>query len=98
MMEIEHFKASLGNGKPPKELPLVLTALWHQAKGDWDTAHEFAQSDKSPAGSWIHAHLHRVEGDDGNAAYWYGLAGKPVCKSTLEEEWDEIVSALLLWQ
>ena len=68
--------------------------MWYQAKGNWEEAHSLAQSEKSPAGSWVHAFLHRVEGDLGNAAYWYRLADRPVCISSLDDEWEEIVVAL----
>ena len=97
-MNLQLFKASVNDDRPSQDMSPALQALWHQAKGDWDAAHEIAQSDKSPAGSWIHAYLHRVEGDNGNAAYWYALAGKPTSTSTLEEEWEEIASALVLWR
>lgn len=69
--------------------------LWWDAKGDWTKAHESAQQDEGPQGSWVHAYLHRKEGDSSNAAYWYGRAGKHAAKSALETEWTEIVAALL---
>ena len=94
-MNIQSFKTSLRQTQPPKELSSVLHAMWHDAKGDWDAAHDLAQSDKSAAGSWVHAYLHRVEGDIGNAGYWYGRAGKPACTSELTEEWDQICKELL---
>ena len=62
---------------------------------DWDGAHRVAQDIESPDGAWIHAYLHRKEGDTSNAGYWYCRAGKPVSRATLEEEWDEIATALL---
>jgi hypothetical protein len=70
--------------------------MWRQANGEWDAAHRLAQSQKGPAGCWVHAYLHRVEGDNANARYWYKMAGKPFCKSRLSEEWDEIVGAVIL--
>jgi hypothetical protein len=69
--------------------------LWWDAKGDWKRAHESAQQDEGPEGSWVHAYLHRKEGDQGNAAYWYGRAGKPVCREPLDAEWLGIVRELL---
>ena len=75
-------------------MSLSLEAMWYQAKGNWDEAHCIAQSEKSPAGSWVHAFLHRVEGDIGNASYWYRLADRPVCTSSLNDEWEKIVVAL----
>jgi hypothetical protein len=69
--------------------------LWRAAKGDWKRAHESAPQDEGPEGSWVHTYLRRKEGDQGNAAYWYGLAGKPVCREPLDAEWVSIVRALL---
>jgi hypothetical protein len=94
-MNLQQFNSSLDDDQPAQSISPALQALWHQAKGDWDTAHQLAQSDNSPTGCWIHAYLHRIEGDAGNAAYWYGLAGKPVCTSRLAVEWEDIVSVLL---
>jgi hypothetical protein len=72
-----------------------LEALWHDARGDWDAAHTVAQEIESPDGAWIHAYLHRKEGDAGNAAYWYKRAGKPVASTSLDAEWTAIATALL---
>ena len=66
-----------------------------EAKGEWTPAHESAQVDESEAGSWIHAYLHRKEGDQGNAAYWYRRAGKPVCRESLQTEWISLAAELL---
>ena len=93
-MDLRAFKASTKKNKPPKGISLSLEAMWYQAKGNWEEAHRLAQSEKSPSGSWVHAFLHRVEGDLGNAAYWYRLADRPVCTSSLDDEWEEIVAAL----
>ena len=94
-MDLEAFKASLDEAKPPAGTAPALQALWREAKGDWHEAHRLAQSDKSPAGAWVHAYLHRVEGDLSNAAYWYRRADRPVASGSTAEEWTEIVSALL---
>jgi hypothetical protein len=67
----------------------------YPAEGDWKRAHGSAQQDEGVEGSWVHAYLHRKEGDQGNAAYWYSRAGKPVCRDTLDAEWLSIVKALL---
>jgi hypothetical protein len=88
------FTASLGTGKPPN-VNRALLALWHDANGDWDAAHEEAQAQEDQAGAWVHAYLHRKEGDADNAAYWYRRAGKPVCTTSLQAEWESIVEALL---
>jgi hypothetical protein len=94
-MDLAAFRASLDAPAPPPGLGLALQALWHDGKGDWDGAHEFAQRDEGGAGNWVHAYLHRKEGDLGNAGYWYRRAGKPIAQGPLDEEWAAIVSALL---
>lgn len=94
-MDLESFKASLSGREPPKPLGLALQALWWDAKGDWDKAHDCAQAVKDRSGAWVHAYLHRKEGDLSNAGYWYGTAGRPVAKGALEQEWAAIATALL---
>lgn len=94
-MNLEEFRKSLNGERPPEDLTLSLRALWWDAKGDWGKAHESAQQDEGPAGAWVHAYLHRKEGDLSNAGYWYGRAGKPQSGVSLEKEWTEIVSSLL---
>ena len=94
-MTFEEFRNSLRLDGPPQGLSLPLAALWWDAKGNWAKAHESAQQDEGPAGAWVHAYLHRKEGDLGNAAYWYRQAAKPVNRGSLEEEWNEITQALL---
>ena len=94
-MTIAELKASLTDATPPAGLSGVLLALWHDGRGDWDAAHRVAQDIDDADGSWIHAYLHRKEGDAGNAAYWYRRAGQPVPTVSLDEEWEQIVTALL---
>ena len=95
-MTLAEFERSLGAAEPPASLPLALQALWWDSKDDWDKAHECAQADEgNPSCDWVHAYLHRKEGDASNAGYWYRRAGKPVAKSTLPEEWRAIVQALI---
>jgi hypothetical protein len=94
-MTLEEFRKSLNGERPSEELTLPLKALWWDAKGDWTKAHESAQQDEGPAGSWVHAYLHRKEGDGSNAGYWYGRAGKPQVRIPFDEEWAEIVNALV---
>jgi hypothetical protein len=94
-LDFAAFKASLGAAKPPGGLSGALQALWWEAKGDWDKAHECAQADEGKAGDWVHAYLHRKEGDKDNAGYWYKRVGQPFCKTTLPEEWAAIAEALL---
>ena len=94
-MTLDQFRDSIKLDAPLPDLSLALAGLWWDAKGHWDRAHESAQQDEGVAGSWVHAYLHRKEGDTSNAGYWYRRAGKPVCKSSLDQEWSEIVKALL---
>jgi hypothetical protein len=94
-MTIEDFTATLSSSTPPDGLAPVLIALWHDGRGDWDAAHTVAQDIPDPDGAWVHAYLHRKEGDAGNAAYWYRRAGKPVARVSLQEEWKQIVEAFL---
>jgi hypothetical protein len=91
---LEEIRRTLRNGEPPPGLSDPLRALWHAARGDWTTAHEIAQQVDDETGSWVHAYLHRKEGDLGNAAYWYRRAGQPVATDDLEAEWSRIVTAL----
>jgi hypothetical protein len=94
-MNFEDFVETLRRDEPPAALAPALRALWLDAKGDWDGAHQIAQDMKSEAGARIHAYLHRKEGDLSNARYWYGEAQVPVANGSLDEEWEEIVKASL---
>lgn len=87
-------KATLSDTAPAAGLAPALAALWWAAKGDWDAAHKIVQDESSKDAAWVHAYLHRVEGDLSNAGYWYRQAGQPAAKDTLEAEWERIVSAL----
>ena len=94
-MTLAELKASLASTTPPSGLSTPLLALWHDGRGDWDAAHRVAQDIDDADGSWIHAYLHRKEGDVGNAGYWYRRAGQAVARDPLEDEWTRIVSTLL---
>ena len=94
-MTLTEFKATIGQATPPADVAPALVALWHDARGDWARAHEVAQDIHDESGAWVHAYLHRKEGDLGNAGYWYRRASQPVARGTLAEEWDAIVTALL---
>jgi hypothetical protein len=94
-MRIEEFIASSRDAHPPGGLAPLLLALWHDRKGDWDAAHRVAQEVGTRDGAWVHAYLHREEGDLGNARYWYDRAGRKPSEAPLEDEWREIVAALL---
>ena len=87
-------KASLSDVAPSPALSPPLSALWWAAKGNWDQAHKIVQDESSAEAAWVHAYLHRVEGDLGNAGYWYRQAGQPVAKDSLEAEWERIASTL----
>ncbi|NUR55388.1 MAG: hypothetical protein HOQ29_13155 [Acidobacteria bacterium] len=93
-MTLDQFKETLTASSTPKVAP-ALVALWHDARGDWAAAHNAAQDIDDETGSWVHAYLHRKEGDHANAGYWYRRARKPACSGSLESEWDAIASALL---
>ncbi|MGB5555323.1 MAG: hypothetical protein WBM83_11740 [Flavobacteriaceae bacterium] len=89
------FHNSLSTQHPPKNWPGALKALWYDAKGDWESSHNIAQEMHNEMGSWIHAYLHRKEGDEFNAGYWYRRAGKPFPKKSLSEELFYLVEFLL---
>jgi hypothetical protein len=89
------FRKSLDAGAPPDGAGSLLSALWHDAKGDWKRAHEIVQDEEGVQAAWVHAYLHRKEGDLSNAGYWYRRAARPVSKISLEDEWEAIVSAFL---
>ncbi|HLZ87343.1 MAG TPA: hypothetical protein VKQ52_08885 [Puia sp.] len=94
-MKFEEFKTSLSHGQPPSGITPSLTALWYAGKGDWEQAHNIAQDLPTRDGSWVHAYLHRVEGDQGNASYWYNRADRKMPALTLEQEWEAITKAML---
>ncbi|WP_237182521.1 hypothetical protein [Roseomonas marmotae] len=86
--------ASLHDRASPPSVPL-LRALWHGLRGEWAAAHEIVQEDDSAEGAWVHAWLHRMEGDHPNAAYWYRRAGKPVAEGATQAEGEAIADAVL---
>lgn len=93
-MTYKEFRNSLQQNQPPQEAGSALVALWWDAKGNWQKAHENAQSSDEPDCAWVHAYLHRKEGDPWNADYWYRRAGKPSCRLALPEEWGQIAQTL----
>jgi hypothetical protein len=94
-MTLDDFEATAKAGRQPAGLTPALTALWHDAAGDWAEAHRVAQDIGDETGAWIHAYLHRKEGDLSNADYWYRRARRTRPAGTLDAEWRTIVSALL---
>jgi hypothetical protein len=95
-LNLNEFMDALSGTEPPQHISLQLQALWYERKGDWDTAHKKAQEQDDVNGAWVHAYLHRVEGDLSNAAYWYRRAGKPVAKMSLLDEWEQLAAAFTL--
>ena len=95
MRSISEFRDSLKGDQPPEGLTELLQALWWDGKGDWDKAHKTAQDISNADGSWVHAYLHRKEGDEGNAGYWYSRAEKSKSTQSLDQEWSQIVGSFL---
>jgi len=89
------FRAGLSGAAPSPEFGAPLAALWWAAKSNWDAAHKIVQDEDDANSAWVHAYLHRVEGDLANAGYWYRRAGQPAATGALEAEWEQIVSALI---
>lgn len=81
--------------KPREDWSSALRALWHEAHGDWHKAHDLVQDASEGDGAWVHAYLHRVEGDLFNADYWYRRAGRSRPAVSLEQEREEIAQVLL---
>ena len=94
-MTLAEFKRTLNGTTVPRGCGPALAALWWARKGDWDKAHKLVMDEDSRDAAWVHAYLHRLEGDAGNAAYWYRQARKPVADGGLDPEWDAITGALL---
>jgi hypothetical protein len=93
-MNAEMFRRSLGSQAPPPELPAALEALWWDAKGDWARAHGLVDELETPEAMAVHAYLHRKEGADSNAEYWYKRSGKNFYRPALEAEWNALVEGL----
>jgi hypothetical protein len=95
-MTLSEFRAAISHATPPENLPLPLRALWLDALGDWHGAHRLVQNGEGePNCDWVHAYLHRKEGDTANAGYWYRRAAKPMSTKTTGAEWDDIAETLL---
>lgn len=90
-------RSAAADASPPAGISISARALWLAKAGKWDAAHDLCQEIPGNAGAWIHAYLHREEGDLSNAAYWYSRAGKPVpaANVTLADEWMKLADALL---
>lgn len=97
MMTLVEFKQLIENGsKSPDSLPKALQALWYDKKCEWNTAHEIVQKASDADSGWVHAYLHRKEGDLSNARYWYRRSEQPESKVGLDQEWEQIASSLLI--
>lgn len=95
-MDLKTFKIILKENQVPKNLPILVQALWHDAKGDWESAHNIAQTKEGTlAYDQLHAYLHRKEGDKFNANYWYSRCGESMPKISLDEEWEVLVERFL---
>ena len=94
-MQFDELINSTKEDAPPQSLSKPLQAMWYARKGDWETAHNIAQSISTELGFWIHAYLHRVEGDLSNAYYWYKRAGKPPHSGSTDAEADDIINSIL---
>ena len=96
MTTIDAFRGSVSAASPPSDTGPALQALWWTLKGDWDRAHQCVQGHEGQADcDWVHAHLHRQEGDLNNANYWYRRAGRSAASVPLKEEWTTIAGELL---
>lgn len=94
-MNAEALRTTLGNANPPSGLAPLVEAMWWEAKGNWTRAHEIAQDIDTRDGAWVHAYLHRREGDEWNAGYWYRHAGRTPVSISMDEEWRQIATELL---
>jgi hypothetical protein len=94
-MTLDQFRRTVAETRPPAGISAPLAALGWAAKGNWDKAHGIVMDDGSREAAWVHAHLHRIEGDLSNARYWYSQAGRTPATASVEREWEEISAALL---
>ena len=94
-MTLAEFRQSQAKARPSGALSVALTALWWAGKDDWDKAHKIVMDEGDKDCAWVHAYLHRVEGDADNAGYWYRQAGKPAASGALASEYESIAQALL---
>ena len=94
-MQVSIFQQSIKDNTLPANTSVYLQAMWYDARGNWDTAHQLVNDLEDSIACWVHAYLHRKEGDPGNAGYWYRRANKNMPAVSLQEEWEKIVQALL---
>ncbi len=94
-MNFETFQQSIKATTPPENISLYLLAMWHDANGNWDKAPAMVDNLNDSTACWVHAYLHRKEGDNANANYWYRRANKKIPDMSLQQEWENIVKAIL---
>ena len=95
-MDTEEFIATIVDGRPPEGLTPYLAAMWYEKRGDWKQAHQIVEKVETSTAAWVHAYLHRREGDESNAGYWYRRAGRSFPSGlSLDDEWQTITLALL---
>ncbi|AWW29314.1 hypothetical protein DN752_03685 [Echinicola strongylocentroti] len=94
-MDLTDFKDSLSQNHPPTDISIMLEALWYDGKGNWDHAHALVNDLTSKDAAYVHAYLHRKEGDDWNASYWYRNADKTKPTCSLDKEWENMVEYFL---
>jgi hypothetical protein len=94
-MTAAQFKQSLSDNLPPAGISVYLQSLWFDGKNNWEESHTIIQDVEDETAAWIHAYLHRKEGDVWNANYWYTKAGKRMPGYSLQQEWDELLDALI---
>ena len=94
-MTLAEFKRTMSKSRPPAALAPALAALWWAGKDEWDKSHRIVMDESGRECAWVHAYLHRVKGDLGNARYWYRQAEQPVSSKPLTAEWEAITEALL---
>lgn len=96
-MRLDEFRRLLEKQEVcPVALPRAIRALWYDKKGNWSKAHDLVQNASDAQSAWVHAYLHRKEGDLSNARYWYRRTGKPEYTADANKEWEQIVRSLLL--
>jgi hypothetical protein len=95
MITTKEFVASASRGDLPDGLSSPLEALWHEVRGEWQRAHEIVQAESSVEAAWVHAYLHRKEGDLANAGYWYRRAKRQIPAAEVEDEWRAIVATFI---
>jgi hypothetical protein len=94
-MTLAEFKASQSKRRPPAGVTPALAALWWAGREDWDRAHKLVMDEAGADCAWVHAYLHRLDGDLPNARYWYGKARRPPATGQSSAEWQAIATALL---